>query len=70
MPETVKYGRCEPSNMVAALGALTNVFKALPYMYNMYGNALKTFKDKTGKVIMEEYNISCFVNLKCEESNH
>ena len=28
------------------------------YMYNMYGSALKTFKDKTGKVIMEKCNIS------------
>jgi len=24
LPETLKYGRCEPSNMVTALGALTN----------------------------------------------
>jgi len=41
----------------------------LIYGYNIYGGAFITFNEKTGQIIMEKYNISYKVNLKCEESS-
>jgi len=40
------------------------------YVYKLDDSALTVFQDKLGKVIMENCNIVCLVNLKLEESNH
>jgi hypothetical protein len=38
-------------------------------VYNVDETALTTFYKKTGKAIMQKWNIADLINLKCEERN-
>jgi hypothetical protein len=45
-------------------------FNDIIYLYNVDDSAFTTFKEKTGKSLIEKRNIAYLVSLKCEESNH